>query len=285
MSTTRAIHNPTGHLAAAHPRIVKLGRVGWFAKGVVYLLAGVLALVVAARSTGWTTASGGAKEASPTGAIKEVAHSSGGPLVLVVLAIGLFLYAAWRVVTALLPGSTDAKGSAIRIGYIASAIFYTTLGITAISLSRSKAAPANGNQKVTDLTARIMDHTAGRWFIGLLGVILLATALYRAGKGLRVDVTDEMDLGGMSAERVRWTRRLGAIGEVGRGIAIGLIGFFLLRAAIKFNAAEATGLDGALRRILDYSWGALVVTVVGIGFVAYGVFCLVTFTHRRLQAP
>jgi hypothetical protein len=98
-------------------------------------------------------------------------------------------------------------------------------------------------------------------------------------------VSDEMDLGGMSAQRVRWTRRLGAIGELGRGIAIGLFGFFILRAAIKFNVAEATGLDGALRRILDYSWGALVVTVVGIGFVAYGVFCLVTFTHRRLQAP
>ena len=29
----------------------------------------------------------------------------------------------------------------------------------------------------------------------------------------------------------------------------------------------------------------LIVAVVGIGFVAYGVFCLTTFTRRRLQAP
>jgi hypothetical protein len=84
---------------------------------------------------------------------------------------------------------------------------------------------------------------------------------------------------------VRWSRRLGVIGEIGRGIGIGLIGFFLLRAAVTYDANEATGLDGALRRLAVQSWGQLVVAVVAIGFVAYGLFCLVTFTHRRLQAP
>jgi hypothetical protein len=89
----------------------------------------------------------------------------------------------------------------------------------------------------------------------------------------------------MSLERIRWTRRLGAIGEIGRGVAIGLIGIFLIRAAVTFNAAEATGLDGALRRIANNWWGLVAVAVVGIGFVAYGVFCLTTFQRRRLQAP
>jgi hypothetical protein len=40
-----------------------------------------------------------------------------------------------------------------------------------------------------------------------------------------------------------------------------------------------------LRRLAVTSWGVVVVFVVGIGFAAYGVFCLATFTHRRLQAP
>jgi hypothetical protein len=92
-------------------------------------------------------------------------------------------------------------------------------------------------------------------------------------------------MSGMSAERARWTRRLGAIGEVGRGVAIGLIGFFLLRAAITYDPAQATGLDGALRRLALQTWGVLLVAVVGVGFVAYGVYCLGTFSRRRLQAP
>ena len=82
-----------------------------------------------------------------------------------------------------------------------------------------------------------------------------------------------------------WTERLGAIGEVGRGVGIGLVGFFMVRAAVDYNAAEATGLDGALRRLATNTWGLVLVAVVGLGFAAYGVFCVSTFTRRRLQAP
>jgi Domain of Unknown Function (DUF1206) len=277
--------DPVGRVTAAHPAIVKLGRVGWLAKGIVYLLAGGLALLVVDRSFGWSHGTVGAKEASPTGAIKEVAQSSGGPLLLVVLAIGMFLYAAWRLATAVLPGSTDAEGLATRLGYGVSVILYTTFGVTAISLAKSSAAKANGNKTVSDMTSRLMQHTTGRWLIGIAGAVTIGAGLYRFAKGLKSDVTNDVDMNAMSAERVRLTRRLGAIGEVGRGIAIGLIGFFLVRAAVTFKAAEATGLDGALRRLALESWGVIVVAGVGLGLIAYGIFCLVTVARRRLQAP
>ena len=130
-----------------------------------------------------------------------------------------------------------------------------------------------------------MEHTAGRLVIGAAGAIIIAAGLYRIYKGVTMDVNDELDLSGMSPVRVLWTRRLAAVGEVGRGVGIGLVGFFMLRAAIVFNANEATGLDGALRRLATETWGLLIVFAVGVGFVAYGIFCLATFTHRRLQAP
>lgn len=286
MTALPITHNPTGRLAADHPGVVKLGRAGWFAKGVVYLLAGLLALVIVSQASGWTTiAATGTQEASPTGAIVEVAGSTGGTVLLWALAIGLLLYAAWRVVTAFLPGSTDAKGWIMRGGYLVSAILYATFAITAISLAGSETATANGNQKVTDITASIMDNTLGRWLIGIAGVITIGAGIYRLAKGLKMDVNDELDFSGLSATRVRWTKRLGAAGEIGRGIAMGLIGFFLVRAAFTYDAAEATGLDGALRRLAIETWGVVVVAIVGVGFVAYGVFCLTTFTHRRLQAP
>jgi Domain of Unknown Function (DUF1206) len=278
-------HNPTGRLAAQHPGVVKLGRAGWFAKGVVYLLAGFLALVIVSQAYGWTNPTSGTPEASPTGAIKEVGQSAGGAALLWALAIGLFVYAVWRVVTALLPGSTDVKGWVTRIGYLVSAVIYATFGLTAISVATSQTTSENGNQKVTDLTTRIMSHAAGRWLIGIAGAVALGAALYRATKGVKMDVNDELDLTGLSPQRLRWTQRLGAIGEIGRGIAIGLIGFFLIRAAVAFDPAEATGLDGALRRAAVEWWGVLLVAIVGIGFVAYGIFCLTTFTRRRLEAP
>jgi uncharacterized protein DUF1206 len=282
-----AASNSVGRLTAEHPGLVKAGRAGWFAKGVVYVLAGFLALSVAAKASGWSDAASAAgnQEASPTGAIKTVAGSPGGTALLWLLAIGMFLYAAWRVVSALLPGGTDAKAVLHRIGYVVSAIVYSTLAFSAIALARHSAKSENGNQKVTDISASVMEHSAGRLLIGAAGAIIIAAGLYRVYKGVTMDVNDELDLSGMSPVRVRWTQRLAAIGEIGRGIGIGLVGFFMLRAAITFDANEATGLDGALRRLATETWGLVVVAAVGIGFVAYGIFCLATFTHRRLQAP
>ena len=287
MPSALSVPNKTARLTAEHPGIVKLGRAGWLAKGIVYIMAGVLAIIVALKASGWSNPGTppANQEASPTGAIKTVAQSTGGPLLLWILAIGLFVYAAWRIVSALLPGSADAHGLAKRVGYFVSAIIYTALGFSAIALSHSKATSPDGNQKVTDITAKIMSHTAGRLLVGVIAAVVIGVGIYRLMKGVKQDVGDELDLSGMNQKRARLTRKLGSIGEIGRGIGIGLIGFFLLRAAVKYNAAEATGLDGALRRLATQSWGVLVVAIVGIGFLAYGLFCATTFTHRRLQAP
>lgn len=277
--------NPIGHLTSDHSAIVKLGRVGWLAKGVVYVLAGGLALLVVRRSLGWSKATAGSVEASPTGAIKEVAQSQSGPLLLIALAVGLFLYAAWRAATVLLPGHTNAESLVMRVGYGISAIIYTIFGLTALALARSRTAKADGNEIVTDMTRQVLQEPTGRWLIGFVGAVVIATGLYRISKGLRSDVTSDINMSGMSPVRSQLTRRLGEVGEVGRGIAMGLIGFFLLRAAITFRAVEATGLDGALRRLASETWGEFVVAIVGIGLIAYGLFCLATFTRQRLQAP
>ena len=264
---------------------MKFGRAGWFAKGVVYVLAGGLALLVVGRSFGWSEREGRRQgQASPTGAIKEVAQSTGGPLLLVALAVGMFLYAAWRVATAVLPGSTDAEGLATRVGYGVSAILYTTFGVTAIALARS---PREGQRQQDGQRHDQPTHAAHRRPVA-------HRHRRRAHDRRRYLPLHE----GPEVRRHRRrrherhvvrapnaTRRLGAVGEIGRGIAMGLIGFFLVRAAVTFKAAEATGLDGALRRLALESWGVLVVAVVGLGLIAYGLFCLATFTRRRLQLP
>ena len=86
-------HNPVGDLTRQHPGVVKMGRAGWLAKGVVYVVAGVLCLVVASKASGWSdTSTTGTQEASPTGALKTIAHTSGGPLLIWLLAIGMFVY-------------------------------------------------------------------------------------------------------------------------------------------------------------------------------------------------
>ncbi len=89
MSNAHALpHNPVGRLTRDHPGVVKFGRAGWFAKGVVYLVAGVLALSIAAKASGWSNAATAPnKEASPTGALKTIAQMSGGALMMIFFVI------------------------------------------------------------------------------------------------------------------------------------------------------------------------------------------------------
>jgi len=266
-----------------HPGITIIGRVGWFAKGLVYLVAGILALMVALRSLGWKKGDSG--EASPTGAIKEVAHHNLGGPALVILGVGLIIYALWRLISAIMPGSHEMKVVVLRVAYVISAIMYATFAFTAFQVLGESPSDSDGNSKVTDLSRSLMKNGAGRLLLGLVGAALIGAGIYRANMGRKEDVTKELDMSGMSAPRREWTRRLGAIGEIGRAVALLLIGFFLIRAAVSYDAAEATGLDGALRRAAENGWSRILVIVVAIGFVCYGVFCLATFTRRRFEAP
>jgi hypothetical protein len=48
----------------------------------------------------------------------------------------------------------------------------------------------------------------------------------------------------------------------------GLLGY----AALTFQQSKARGLDGAMQTILAQPLGKLVLTMVGLGFVAFGLF-------------
>ena len=106
--------------------LAKVGRLGWAAKGVVYAIMGVLAVPIAFG--------GGTETASRSGALGEIAEKSFGRVLLGVVAVGLGIYAAWRLITAFLPGENDATGVAHRLGYLGSAVLYGSLAFSSLSL-------------------------------------------------------------------------------------------------------------------------------------------------------
>lgn len=262
--------------------VVRFGQLGWLAKGIVYVFAGVLVLYVAGRSFRSPLVPATSSEASPTGAIVEVSAMAGGRALLAVLAGGLVLYCIWRLLTALLPGDHGAEALAMRAGYLISVLIYGTFALTALSLVRHPHQAVDGDRKVRDITSGVMHAPLGRFLIGTAGLVAIGAGLFRLMKAARRDVADELDLAGLSATRQRWTRRLAVAGEAGRGVAVALLGLFFLRAAVTTNASEATGLDGALKRLSMIGWGRFVVAGVGVGFLLYGVLCLETFTRRKL---
>ena len=267
-----------------HPWVVDVGRVGWLAKGVVYTLTGVLAMTVVADPFEVST-----DEANQMGAVAEIAQQPFGEALLWVMAIGLFVYAAWRIVTVVMPADTDGHALLKRIAYLVSAIVYVFLALTAISFARhpgtSGTASTEGEDaKIERFTADVMGWTGGRWLVGLIGLVVIGIGVYFFVKA--VTGKFEKDLEHKSVGPLSWDviRAMGRIGWIGRAAMMSLIGVFLVRAAQRFDPNEASGLDDSLRRIADDSLGVALVFVVAIGLIVYGVFCLVTVTTQKLVA-
>jgi hypothetical protein len=264
-----------------HPWVVDIGRAGWLAKGVVYTLTGVLALTVVTDP--FDVSEG---EANQTGAIAKIAQQPFGEVLLWAMAIGLFIYAAWRIVTVALPADTDGHALVKRAGYVVSAIVYVSLALTAISLARHPGTSgAEGeDSRIGSFTADVMGWTGGRWLVAAIGLTVIGIGVYFLVKA--VTGKFEKELEHRSVGPLSWSaiRKMGVVGWIGRAAMMGLIGVFLVRAAIQFDPNEARGLDDSLRRIADHPFGVLTVLVVAVGLIVYGAFCIVTVPSQKVVA-
>ncbi|HYM80749.1 MAG TPA: DUF1206 domain-containing protein, partial [Candidatus Limnocylindria bacterium] len=115
--------------------IAWLARVGFLVKGVLYMVIGALALQVAARAGGRVTGT--------RGALTTVLGQPFGRTLLLVAAIGLLGYAAWRVLQGLFDPDRlghDWRGLAMRASFVVRGVVHAALGWQAFRLYRGLSA-------------------------------------------------------------------------------------------------------------------------------------------------
>jgi hypothetical protein len=64
---------------------------------------------------------------------------------------------------------------------------------------------------------------------------------------------------------------------------MGLVGWLLVRAAVRFRPDEAKGFDGALREVTDSGLGVALVWFAALALVLYGLFCVISAPRQRLK--
>lgn len=263
-----------------HQRFIRdFTRVGWLAKGVVYLLFGVTAIAIAQQSSA-------PDEASPQGALGQVMEAPAGRGLMAVMAVGLLLYALWRTASAILIDGSGLQEWGDRIGYSFSAIFYALLAITAGRSAWSGVEPGESNT-IEKVSRSLLENGLGRIALGLGGLITMAIGAYFAiHKGAQRSFVDDVagisKSGPGSGALDRAIYMGGIVGWVGRGVVTALVGFFVVRAAVSFDSDEARGFDQALREATTTTAGSLLVWVSAIGLVAYGAFCILSHRRRTL---
>ena len=255
--------------------LVPLGRAGYAAKGVVYLLVGVLAAQAAAGRGGDTT--------DTEGALLHILQAPSGTLLLAVVAVGLVGYAAWSLLAAAFDvehAGDTATGALARIGYGVTGVIYAGLALTALGLALgTQPQVPNGDQAAQDRTAWLLSQPFGPWLVGAVGLIVIGVGLVHLADAARGQFDAAWRLSGRARDVALQAARAG---YAAHGIALGLIGTFLLVAAIQSRPDQARGLGGSLATLVDQPFGPFLLGLLGLGLAAYGAFMLVEARLRRM---
>jgi len=251
-----------------------LSRAGFVARALIYAIIGILALKLA---FGY-----GGKLTNQQGALHTVANQPFGKFLLTLVAIGLGGYSLWRLVRAWIGHGREGSDSGVeRIAALASGIAYGAMCALAIEiLVGAGGGGSSGSPK--QATAGVFGWPAGAWIVGIAGGVMIGVALYQGYRGITKKFLDDSKVQEMPPRVKEWISRLGTIGHLARMIVFGLVGIFLIKAAIDYSPSKAVGLDGALAKIVHRSYGPFLLGVVAVGLIAFALYSLSDARYRKI---
>lgn len=258
----------------ALPAIDKFARAGYMAKGTVYIIIGALAMM---------TAVGHRKETSDTkGAIETIGAQPLGGILLLILAVGLAGFSAWRFVQAFADPDGeggDVKGILVRASRFGGGIFYSVITYQAANTILG-GRPSSDNNEQT-LTAVLLRQPLGASLIAAAGLGFAIYGIIEMVKAIRNSFTDSFKLDKIQPAMYRYLAATAKFGLCARGVVFGLIGYFLVRTAVFSDPEETKGMDDALAELALQPYGRWLLGVAAFGFVAYGLYMFGLARYRK----
>jgi Domain of Unknown Function (DUF1206) len=251
-----------------------LARSGFLARGIMYIVIGWIALLVAFRKTG--------QQADRTGALHELSATPFGAVALWVLVIGFFGMAIWRLSEAAYgaQGAGRPKASA-RLAALAKAVIYAVIAYGVLEYAIGIGSPSSSNQQSVDLTATLMRHPGGRAAVVVIGLAFIGGGLYLGYNAWRERFRNDLRLSQMRTGTRRIVEWLGRFGGIARGVVFVTAGIFLVVAAVRSQPGQAKGIDSSLRALAATPLGPWLLVLVAIGLVMFGAFSCCEARWRR----
>ena len=278
----------SAHLANVRQQVMRevspfmehFARLGYAAKGVVYLIVGGLAAMVAGGMGGQTTGSHGAME--------TLAHQPFGRVMLAIIAAGLSGYSLWQFIRAVEDpegAGDDAKGISKRIGYFCSGVGHLFLIFYALTIiiGYGGSGDASGNESARSLSGQAMNYPLGRWAVGVVGAGIVCYGCYQLFRAFKGKLDKQLRLYRIRAEAQGAVVTVSRFGIAARGIVFGIVGVFLIIAAKNYNPHEARGVGGALHALEEQAYGPWLLAIVALGLIAYGIYEFIRAFYRQIK--
>lgn len=249
-----------------HRKLETLTRLGFAARGIMYLLIGLLALQAGRAEDG-------------AGALQHL-NSGAGKLLLALMALGFAAYGLWRLADAALDNEghgSDGKGVVMRMGGAASGLVHLGLALLAARLALGGEGGVGAGNSGRESAAAALSLPGG-WTLLLLAAIgLLLVGAYQLVNAAKGSFLRRLD---GRAAGAAWVRIAGRAGYAARGIVFLMMAYFFGRAGLEARAGEAGGMGAALD-----SMPQKVQLAVAFGLLLFGLFSFVEARHRRLRNP
>jgi len=256
--------------------IVRFGRLGYAAKGLVYIVVGVLATQAAIGSGGRTS--------DTRGALKAVGSAPFGILALIIVAAGLLGYALWRLTSAATDAEdrgTNVKGLATRSADAVRGIAYGSLGVWTLRYLLSQ--DVSNSNRPRSVTRGLMGMPAGRWIVIAAGAGIVGYGLYQIYRAASGKFLRHLDLTSAGTTMRRWIERFGKFGIAARAVVFGMIGVLVVRAGWTYDPSKAGGIEQSLDALSRQPRGGWILGLVALGLIAFGMFQLATGRYRIMR--
>jgi hypothetical protein len=249
-----------------------LTRAGFVGYGLLHLAVAWLALQIALGHSG--------VEGDQSGAFRVLLRQPLGRPLLIAIAAGLVAMAVWQLLEAAIGHREERHRAFERLVSLARTVIYSALAWTAWNVQAGAPTSSAGQQQ--HATAGVLAHPSGRLLVVIAGLAVIAVGIGMFVYGAKRMFEKRLRIAQMSRRTRRTAIRLGQVGYLAKGIAFGIAGILLFGAAVKRNAGQSNGLDGALRTLAGKPYGQLLLIAIAIGFAAFGVYCFFQSRYRKV---
>lgn len=248
----------------------RVAQTGMVVYGAVHLLVAWLVLRLAFGDDSGS-ASGG-------GALRTLAQTGTGRVLLLGVAVGFAALALWQAVEAVVGYRRERVHSRVanRVASGAKSLVFAVIGMNAATTA---AGASQGSGGTDGWTGRLMRLPSGPLLVGAVALFLVGIGLFLTYYGLARKFRSMMRREGAVGRSGRTYLVLGTVGYVGKGLAIVLVGLLFGYAALTHDAQKSGGLDQALHEVLRTPFGVPVLLAVALGLGCFGVFCAPMARH------
>lgn len=253
-------------MPSVSPDFLLLTRIGFAARGLLYLIVGYLALGL-----------GRAEDAG--GAMNYLADEAGG-LVLGALALGFVAYGLWRVADAIFDTQSkgrDAKGISGRLAGALSGLIHLGLAFTAAKLALGGGSGGDSSETAESGAAAAMSLPGGDLLLYAAAAVLVVAGVAQLGIALKRSFCKHL---APEARHKWWVIAAGLGGHAARGIIFLAAAWLVFNATRHHQAEEAGALGDALLSMPDW-----LRATVAAGLCLFGAYSLIEARYRVIPDP